>query len=128
MSSTAEPTKTSNPPKIAASEGVRRPPGNARLAVRRICASRARSSHWLSAPAPPATIAVPKSVATKVAKRPGWTLPRAPQEEADGHGHQNQQHQPRFGERHVSGYPAAGRGQHVDRRGTGQERLIDRRH
>ncbi len=41
---------------------VNRPPGSARLAVRRIEASRSRSSHWFSAPAPPATSAVPRSV------------------------------------------------------------------
>ena len=39
------PSKTSPPPKNAASAGVSRPLGKARLAVRRMRASRARSSH-----------------------------------------------------------------------------------
>ena len=49
--------------------------GRARLAVRLIRASRARSIHWFSVLAPPATRAVPSSVNEKVA---GWALSPAP--------------------------------------------------
>ena len=38
------------------------------------------------------------------------------QEEPDGHRHQHQEHQPRLGQRHIRGHPAAGRGQHGVRR------------
>ena len=62
-------------PKTAASAGFTRPLGRARLAVRLIRASRARSSHWFSALALPATRAVPRSVNEKVA---GWALFLAP--------------------------------------------------
>ena len=44
-----------------------RPLGSARLAVRRIRASRHRSIHWFSVLAPPATRAVPSKVSDSVA-------------------------------------------------------------